>query len=332
MNTKTNAKGAITAITHANATSELGLQYSDPIIPAARTVDKGVVDVKENESWEWLKIHTVLLIRYMGNGTEGPQMMRDEFEAENKGIVIPTQVRWLANARAIMERRQNGEMAVSLVVFVIKGSKVAQTLVEKGIKEAGVWYRVETSMNEGPDSWCELCCGCGHIEIKCSGKDKCAYCSGHHRTNNQKSIMVGCTAKQGSLCGHTLEKCRNCKGNHIAFSSRCVKKREATESAQLGRKIGLAGRASERAARDMATGSNREVLGPTTQGVAGGEGDEGEIADGDEEEEAAGEARDLMMAEIDTATRTVTDTETETELGVLATSDQCDPAQLRKAI
>jgi len=50
-----------------------------------------------NESWEWLEIHEVLLIRLTGNGTEGLQRMREDFKAENKGIVNPTQLRWLAN-------------------------------------------------------------------------------------------------------------------------------------------------------------------------------------------------------------------------------------------
>jgi len=137
--------------------------------------------------------------------------------------------------------------------------------------------------------------------------------------------VVGCIAKQGSHCGHTLEKCPNCKGNHIAFSSRCVKKREATEAARQSRKIGLAGRAPLSAAQDMATGSNRVMLGPRPQGVAEGGGDEEEeMADVDEEEEeAAGEARDVTMAETETetATRTTTDTETENGTGARATDD-----------
>jgi len=158
MNAKRNAKGAITEITHPNGTAEMALHYRDIIITAARMVDKGVVDVEENESWERLKIHAVPLIRYMGKGTEGLQQMRDEFQAENQGIVIPTQVRWLAYPRTIRERRQNAEIAASSVVFVIKGSKMAQSLVREGIKAAGVWYLVETYTNEGPDSRGELCC------------------------------------------------------------------------------------------------------------------------------------------------------------------------------
>ena len=115
---------------------------------------------------------------------------------------------------------------------------------------------------------------------------------------------MGCTAKQGSLCGHTLEKCPNCEGYHIAFSSRCGNKREDTEAARLSRKIQVSGRAPTSAAQDIATGSNRVVLGPRPQGVAEGGGDEEEMADVDEEEEAAGEARDVTLAETETETAT----------------------------
>ena len=66
--------------------------------------------------------------------------MREEFELENEGIVIITHVRWLANPRTIRERRNNGGIAASSVVFVLKRSKVAQSLIRKGIMAAGVWY------------------------------------------------------------------------------------------------------------------------------------------------------------------------------------------------
>jgi hypothetical protein len=75
MNAKWNAKGAITALTHLNATAEKALQYRDIFITAVRKVYKEVVDVKENESWDRLKIHTVPLVRYLGKSTECLQKM-----------------------------------------------------------------------------------------------------------------------------------------------------------------------------------------------------------------------------------------------------------------
>jgi hypothetical protein len=40
-------------------------------ITAARSVEKGVIDVEGYKMWERLKIHTVTQVRYMGKGTEG---------------------------------------------------------------------------------------------------------------------------------------------------------------------------------------------------------------------------------------------------------------------
>jgi len=111
------------------------------------------------------------------------------------------------------------------------GDQVAQRPIDKGINKAGVWYWVEPFTNVGPDSGCEHCCRWGHMESKCSDKPTCGYCSGPHRTCTHQCNVVGRIAKQGSLCGHTEEKCPNCKGNHVAFSSRYAKKAEATKEA-----------------------------------------------------------------------------------------------------
>jgi len=151
---------------------------------------------------------------------------------------------------------------------------------------------------------------------------KCGYCSGNHSTNDHKCNAVGCTAMQGSLCGHTLEKCPNCKGNHIAFSSRCAKKSEVAKAGWQSRKTGTAGRAptSEGIDTDTATGMNRVVLGrrPRQGAAADGGSEEQEMAEV-EEEEAAGEARDVVMTETETVTTAAT--ETETEAGALTTND-----------
>jgi len=157
MNAKRNDKGAMTAITHPNATAEMPLQFHDNIITEARTVAKDVVDVKENVSLERLTIQAVPLVGYMGKGTERLQKMGQQFEAENEGILTPTQVRWLANPHTIWERWPNREIDTSSVVFIVKGCRVAQILMKKGIKAAGVWYPVEKYTNEEPNSRCELC-------------------------------------------------------------------------------------------------------------------------------------------------------------------------------
>jgi len=65
-----------------------------------------------------------------------------------------------------------------------------------------------------------------------------------------------------------------------------MKEKEATEAAGHSRTIGLAGGASTRTARDMATVSNRVVIGPRPQGVPIRGGGEEEMADVDEDKEA----------------------------------------------
>jgi len=140
MNTKRDARGTITVFAQENATAAMALIYRDVIITAVRMANKGVIDVEENEPWERLKIHGAPLVRYMVKGTEGLQKMREKFEPENKGIYIPTQVLWLANPRTVIERRQNGEIAASSVIFVVKESNAARGLVKKGIRLAAVWY------------------------------------------------------------------------------------------------------------------------------------------------------------------------------------------------
>jgi len=170
MKAQRNAKGAITAIAHPNATARIALLYRDIIVPVARMVNNGVEDFEESESWVRLQIQIVLVLRYMGKVTDGIQQMGEQLGAENAGIVIHTQLRWLANPSTIRERRKNRVIAASLVVFVVKGSKVAQRSVNTGMKAAGVWYRVRTYTNLGPESRCELCCAWGHMEDKCGNK------------------------------------------------------------------------------------------------------------------------------------------------------------------
>jgi hypothetical protein len=89
----------------------------------------------------------------MGKGTEGLQKMREEFEAENEGIVIPTQVWWLVNPQTIRERRQNGEIAASSVVFVIKGSQVAQSVVKKGINISKLYFGLSKPSEVSERMW-----------------------------------------------------------------------------------------------------------------------------------------------------------------------------------
>jgi hypothetical protein len=48
----------------------MALRFKDIIIIAARSVDQGIIDIQQNETWTRLKIYGVSLNRYLGKGTE----------------------------------------------------------------------------------------------------------------------------------------------------------------------------------------------------------------------------------------------------------------------
>ena len=205
INAKRNARESITAITHQNVTAAMALIYRDVISTAAHTVDTGVINIQENESWERLKIHAIPHVSYKGKGTEGLQKMRDDIHANNQGITIPVQVRWLANPHIIRERRQKGEISAFSVVFVVQRSKVERRLLKVGIKVAGVWYRVEPFTIAGPDSRCEHCCRLGHIQqVQRQARVQLLLRAAPHQRPLVQRRGVHCTAG-GSPRPHTRE-------------------------------------------------------------------------------------------------------------------------------
>jgi len=314
MNARRNAKGTITAIMHQTATANMALLYRAIIIKAARSVDKGIIDVEGNESWKRLKIHTVPLVRYMGKGTDGLQKMKEEIQAENEAVAIPAEVRWLSNPRIIREREQRGEIKASSVVFIVRGKKVAQTLVNKGLIAAGVQYQVEPYTNAGPDSLCELCCGWGHIESKCSHhQPKCGYCAGPHRSSEHSCNVVGCASRQGAVCSHTQEKWPNCKGNHIASSGKCTKKIEAIRMAHQSRKVQPNGRET----REV-LGANRVALGTRqARDTRNGEGEGQPMANEEQGDTGEMEGAQMVMEKAVTMSKTTA----EIEIGAATSND-----------
>jgi len=124
--------------------------------------------------------------------------------------------------------------------------------------------------------------------------------------------VVGCTVKQGSLCGHRLEKFHNC----IAYSSRRAKRSNAARAAQESRKMGTAGRVPTNKAMHTAMGIYRVVLGHRSWG--GGAAAARRVEQDDaEEQDATVKASEVMMTEAEIATTNAT----EPDPGSLAPND-----------
>ena len=73
-----NGKFTVTGVTTPTASARMLMSYKDIVVTAARTVDIGVVDVEVNEVWKRLKVHGIPLARYMGEGTNGTERLREE--------------------------------------------------------------------------------------------------------------------------------------------------------------------------------------------------------------------------------------------------------------
>ena len=98
-------------------------------------------------------------------------------------------------------------------------------------------------------------------------------------------------------------KCPNCKGNHIAFSSRCAKKAEATNEAQERRRTEPAGRTTKTAG--PTSGANKTALSLRARAPESSErgGSNEELADADQGKAGA---EDITMVESTTPTTMAT--------------------------
>ena len=75
------------------------LSHRDVVLRAARTVFGDISDIVPQQRWEWTRIHNIPLECYMGGGG-GVKKLRKELEAENAGVRVPAEIRWLSGAKA----------------------------------------------------------------------------------------------------------------------------------------------------------------------------------------------------------------------------------------
>jgi len=233
-----NTRGCLSTITTPGATAEMLIKYREIVIKAARKVDAGIVDIETNELWERVKMHGVNFDRYVGKKTGGGlEKLRQEIKAENEGVVLPLAISWIGGPKDVQKKKADGKKA-SMVVFAVKWSKMDEKVLKGGLRAAGVRYDVERFATAGPDSFCGVCSRWGHVEAKCGvlKMPACMLCAGQHLTKDYKCNIVGCKANAGQNCNHTVDKCVNCKGNHIAKANVCSKKQEAIKKAREERR------------------------------------------------------------------------------------------------
>jgi len=116
-------------------------------------------------------------------------------------------------------------MKASMVVFAVKGSKMVEKVLKGGLRVGRVEYDVEKFVAAGLNSFCGVCSRCGHDDAKCVSlmMPVCMLCARKHLTKDHKCNMVGCKGHTGQNCVHTVNRCVNCNGEHIAKANCCVK-------------------------------------------------------------------------------------------------------------
>ena len=176
------------------------------------------------------KYHT----RYMGGARDGglwkPRM---ELEAENSGMHIPAEIRWLGGAK-VRARFQKEKDGSSSVVAAVLGEATFGRLCKSGVRLFGCRYEFDAFEEAWwPDAFCSRCSEWKHIAPHClAAAPRCALCVRDHLTTDRRCPVEGCGVGGGRPCPHWVAKCANCGGSHGARADACAAKREARLAAR----------------------------------------------------------------------------------------------------
>ena len=136
------------------------LRHRDLVLKAARMVNSCVTDLVPQQKWKLIRIHDISLTRYMGGERDGGlRKLREELEAENTGVHIPAEIRWLGGAKVRARFKaladKNGS---SSVVAAVLGEVTFGRLCKSGVWLFGRRYKVNAFEEAWrPDFFCSRC-------------------------------------------------------------------------------------------------------------------------------------------------------------------------------
>lgn len=115
------------------------------------------MDIETDKLKERVRMHKVIFDRYLGKKTRGGlEKMRKELQAVNEGVVLQLAINGIGGSKYVQEKKQLGTKA-ALVVSAVKGSKMAEKVLNGGLRAAGVKHDQQKFMNAGPDAICGIC-------------------------------------------------------------------------------------------------------------------------------------------------------------------------------
>ena len=223
----------ILGVTSPTSTLKDLLQHRDMVLKAARTVDVSISDITAQQKWIWTRINNISLTRYMGKERDGGlRKLREELEAENSGIQIPAEIRWLGGAK-VRARFQEKKEGASSVVAAVLGEAIFNRLCRYGVRLLGAEHDADAYEKTRPDAFCTRCSQWGYIAPHCTSTEpRCSICSGEHEATNHRCPVEGCKVGRGRPCPHGVGKYANRGGPHGARADACAAKREARVEAR----------------------------------------------------------------------------------------------------
>ena len=127
----------------------------------------------------------------MARGSGGLQRLREELEAENEGIWVPTAARWLCGT-VTRTPFNEGRLTRPSVVLTVVEEAAAGCLCQRGACLVGVRHEVEPFEKGRQDAFCSRCCAWGHIAPQCPAADsRCALCREVHQTSGHRCPVEG---------------------------------------------------------------------------------------------------------------------------------------------
>ena len=128
----------------------------------------------------------------MGKTRDGGLVkLQEELEAENSGMDLPAEMRWLGGAKVRARFREKKEGTSSVVAS--RGGDLWPPL-QGWVRLLG--RRCEADAFEEarrPDTFCSRCSGWKHIAPHClAAGPRCALCAKNHLTTDHRCLVEGC--------------------------------------------------------------------------------------------------------------------------------------------
>ncbi len=202
--------------------------FNDTLIKIAREYDTAIIGVNQAEQWYRLRVHRVLLSRYLA--PEGLKVAKQEIEA-TQDLSLPFNPQWLGNRGIIKKRYEKNEIKFSTIVITVRNKLEADRLTAKGLHFGGYNHTVDRYWCVGPEEICPRCSEYGHTAYRgCIKPPRCYICAGPHEASEHQCPVQTCTAKIGKACVHLPIKYIHYKGAHLATSSYYPKRKTAIEA------------------------------------------------------------------------------------------------------